>query len=346
MRQGLAAILTSFALVAAATPSVQACVACIAMPRDSLADNVSEAEVVALLRPRPDDPFRYAPVTFLRGGPNVPEVPFLVSRDRAAALAVNQDEAVVATWTAAGGWMIHDLAGTEMKSILRDVLSRDLSSPQARGEFFGPLVLSADPALSRMAMIEISTLPYPVIREIPVRVPRQDVAKLLSDPVWADWAPVMILLFGLSDGPADKAFVRHAADAMAENSRTVHLAAWATALIEMDGDEGIAWLRDNYLGNPERSLLELREIGFALASHAARDDVQGAAVRDTLAGLAAAEPAIAGALAKVLLDREDWSLAPDFKRWLDDGLIALPEDEFVITNYVLLAAASKMESLP
>ncbi|MCX7301520.1 MAG: hypothetical protein NTX73_14320 [Rhodobacterales bacterium] len=346
MRIKAAAILMAALLAVAAAPPVHACLACIAMPEDSLADNVAQAEVVALLRPQPDDPFRYAPVAFLRGGPDVPEVPFLVSRDRAAALAANQDGAVVATWTAAGGWMIHDLADTEMKSILQDVLSRDLSSPQARREFFGPLVLSADPALSRMAMIEISTLPYPVIREIPVRVPRQDVARLLSDPVWADWAPVMILLFGLSDGPADKAFVRHAADAIAENGRTVHLAAWATALIEMDGDAGIAWLRENYLENPDRSVLELREIGFALASHAARDDAEGAAVRDALAELAAAQPAVAGALAKVLLDREDWSLAPDFRRWLDDGLIALPEDEFVITHYVLLAAASESEGKP
>ncbi len=55
------------ALLSLAAPAV-ACFACIQMPAESLAEKVSAAEVVALLRPSPDDPFRFEPVGFLKGG--------------------------------------------------------------------------------------------------------------------------------------------------------------------------------------------------------------------------------------------------------------------------------------
>jgi hypothetical protein len=343
MRFKVLAVLAAAVVSAAAVTPAQACLACIAMPTDSLADHVTGAEIVALLRPSAGNPFLFAPVGFLRGGPDAPDVPFLVSRDRAAAMAADPAAVVVATWTTTGGWALGDMGGTDLVETLRAVLASDMSNVAARRDLFAPLIQDADPALSRMAMIELATLPYPVLRESAVQVNRPALVSLLSDPLWADWASIMILAFGLSHEPEDIAFVRRATGAMAESGRTVHLAAWATALLEMDEDAGLAWVRANYIDGSLRSEVELREISLALASHAQRDDAFGLANRDVLADFAASQPAVAGALARVLMEREDWSLATTFARWLDTGRITAPDDAFLITHYVLAAAEAKEE---
>jgi hypothetical protein len=340
MRAAVATLLTATVLAAFAAGPSDACLACIAMPAESLADRVLAAEVVALLRPAPDDPFRYVPGAFLRGGPDVPPVPFLVSRDRAAVMAADPSMSVVATWTPDAGWTMHDAGSPVLVAVLQAVLAAGPVTDTVRRDFFAPLVQNADPAVERMALIELATLPYVVLREAPASIGHRRLAALLSDPVWADWAPVVILLCGLSDDPADNGFVRRAAHLIANDGRTAHLAAWATALIEIDGRTGLDFLRESYLDAPDRSDAELREIALALASHAPRSDALGPDIRATLSALAASRPALAGPLATALTERADWSLAPVFAGWLDAGQITNPDEAFLVTHYLLAAEAA------
>jgi hypothetical protein len=331
--------------LSSANPAM-ACLACIAMPAESLSDKVDAAEVVALLRPAPDDPFRYVAIDLLKGD-GVPEaVPFLVSRLRAAELAADPEASVVATWSRVSGWAIHDFGTRALAATLSDLLARDLSSPEARRDAFGPLVDHADPAIARMAMVELATLPYPVLRTTEARIDRQEVARLVADPLWSEWAPVAIILLGLSDDIADRAFIQRATELTARSGRTAHLAAWATALIEADGVPGIDWVVATYISDTARSDTEQREAILALASHAARSDDTGRAVRDTLAGLAAGYPALAAALAQSMTERQDWSLAAEAVRWRDAATIIAPADAFLLTTYILAAEAAQPESLP
>ena len=76
------------ALLALASPAA-ACLACIAMPSESLADKAAISDTVALLRPDPADLFRFVAVAYLKGGPVADPIPFLVSRARAAELAAS-----------------------------------------------------------------------------------------------------------------------------------------------------------------------------------------------------------------------------------------------------------------
>jgi hypothetical protein len=333
--------------LAAAIPGVvSACLACIAMPSESLADKAAAAEVVALLRPDPDDPFRYVPVRLLKGDPVMSPVPFLVSRARAVELAADPGASVVATWTAAAGWAIHDMGTVALADTLSALLARDLSTPEARRDAFGPLVSHADPAISRMAMVELATLPYPVLRGIDVRMDRQKVAHMVADPLWTEWAPVAIILLGLSDDPADRAFVQRATTLMAQSGRTVHLAAWTTALIEGAGPAGIDQTIATYITSPTRTDVERQAAILALASHAARPDATGSALRETLAGLAGDHPGLAAALARTMTERQDWSLAADAVRWRDQAAATAPADAFLLTTYILAAEAARPEAAP
>jgi hypothetical protein len=333
-------------LIIALPGAAMACMACIAMPADSLADKAAAAQAVALLRPDPADPFRFVPVGYLKGGDVTAPVPFLVSRARMVELAADPDAAIVATWSLGTGWAIHDLGTPALAETLTDLLAADLTTPEARRDAFGPLVGHADAAVSRMAMIELATLPYAILRTTPARIDRADVARAVSDPLWSEWAPIAILLLGLSEEEADHAFIRRATRLAAATGRTAHLAAWATALVEVDGADALDWLRATYVDDPARSETEMEQIGLALASHAGREDATGAAIRDGMGALAASWPSVAAALASAMMDREDWSLAAEAERWLDDGRLTSPADAFLLTHYVLAAEAALSEPVP
>jgi hypothetical protein len=336
-------IVALVALVGHAGPA-RACLACIAMPAESLGDKAMAAEVVALLRPDPADPFRFVPITFLKGdGADLPPVPFLVNRNHAAALGADADAAVMATYSASHGWAIHDIGGAALGQTIAGLLSRDLSTAEARRDAFGPLLSAEDTAIKRMAMIELATLPYPVLRQTTARLDRTEVARMANDPTWMEWAPVAIILLGLSEAADDRAFIRRAANIAARSGHTLHLAAWLTALIEGDGPAAIDWIATTYIDRPDRNDGELRQVGLALASHAARDDTTGAAIREAMGRLAAARPPVAAALAQTMTDRQDWSLAPEAARWLDEGRVTSPADAFLLTSYVLAAEAAQTE---
>jgi hypothetical protein len=195
-----------------------------------------------------------------------------------------------------------------------------------------------------MALIEMAALPYAALRTTPVRIDRAVVARMVADPLWSDWAPVGILLLGLSDAPADQAFVRRAAGSAARAQRSAHLAAWLTALIEVDGLAALETIRAGWLDGPARPGIDedLRQVGLALASHAGRTDATGDAIRAATGELAARHPAIAAALVRTMTERQDWSLAGEVVRWLDEGRVVSDSDAFLLNAYVLAATETEI----
>lgn len=307
------------------------------MPTESLSDKAAGADAVALLRPDPDDPFRFAVVGWVKGGPVADPVPFLVARPRAAEMVVAPESVVVATWSAEVGWALHDLGTPALPAVLADLLERDMSTSEARSMAFGPLVGNGDPAVARMALIELASLPYAVLRETEARMDRAFVARAEADPLWSEWAPIAILLLGLSDDPDDRAFVRRAATLAVQTGRTANLAPWLTALVETLPELGMETIRRTYLEDPARTEAELRQVGLALASHAGRGDRTGDEIRALAGVLAARHPAVAAALVQTMAERGDWSLADAAAQWLETGVVTAPDIAFVLTSYVQAA---------
>ncbi len=194
-----------------------------------------------------------------------------------------------------------------------------------------------------MALIELASVPYAVLRETTVRVDRRDVSRMVADPTWTEWAPIAIILLGLSSDPADRAFIQRAAELALQSGHGAHLAAWVTALVEVDPDGSLDQLVDMHLSNPSLTLAEREAMILGLASHAGRSDTTGATVRAALARLAVDQPDVAAALVRIMTEREDWSLAADARRWRDAAVSLSPADEFLLTHYILSAEAAQQK---
>ncbi len=345
-RAGLGLILGLAISVAVPGKPALACLACIAMPSESLADVAVDADAVALLRPDPDDPFRFAVTRWLKGGPVADPVPFLVSRARAGELAADPEAFVVATWTERGGWAIHDLGSPALSSVLADLIDAPPSTPEAVRDTFGPLAGHDEAGIARMALIELASVPYEVLRAAPVRLDRREVSRMVSDPTWSEWAPIAITLLGLSPDPEDRAFIQRAAVLALESGHSAHLAAWVTALIEVDQEAAIDSITATEFSGSPRFEAQREAVMLGLATHAARSDVTGATVRDVLARLAADHTDVAAALARAMTEREDWSLAAEMRRWRDGAATISPADEFLLTHYILSAEAAETEAAP
>ena len=317
-----------------------ACLVCIAVPEDSLADRALAGEAVALLRPSPEDPFRFVPIAFLKGSIDLPPVPFLVSRTAAATFAADPAAVTVGIFSPADGWSLHDQGTVALGKVLAAALAADLATEEARMAFFGPLAAHPDPAVQQMALIELASLPYPILRQVGAQPDRQQVLRRAADPLWSEWAPVMILLLGTSDDPSDARLVRAAVERLARAGHDTHLAAWATALIEMDGLAGITALERGFPADARTASDTVLLLAVALADHATRRDAVGDAALDSLLRLAEARPEVLGYLSRALLQRKDWSLAEPLARLRDRGLIADPADEFVVSQYIAAATAA------
>jgi hypothetical protein len=128
--------------------------------------------------------------------------------------------------------------------------------------------------------------------------------------------------------------VRRAFDAASQRGGA-HLAAWATALAEIDGPPAIDRLRALYFEESGRSPEDLRAVVTAFATLADGGDPTlrpgiDAAFRD----LAAGPPALAGEAAKQLTSAQDWSQARTFADLLETGAVSDPAAEFAIALYL------------
>ena len=96
----------------------------------------------------------------------------------------------------------------------------------------------------------------------------------------------------------------------AQSDGTLSLSAWATALIEIDGEEAIGWLETAYLGAPDRDPDAVLEIVKALSVHGAREGgrLRGRIV-ESYGVLVEAHPSLSGWVARDLTAWNDWRLA-------------------------------------
>ena len=344
----IAGFVTLMLLSAEPTPA-RACLACIAMPTESIADKMLAADAVVLLREDPGNPFAFRVVFDLKGSAETAgSIPFLVDTATRFKLAQHPEDAVLATWSADVGWTRLDHAGPELQQVARAILaSADTWDADAahdlRFEFFAALHDSPEPSVQQLALIELARIPYPQLRQMQPTIHRQEVASRLSDRLWSDWAPIYIVLLGLSDDPKDQAFVRRAMTLIMQNHTRTNLIPWTTAFIEVDGIDALTALEQAYFGEVARKPLELRDIGLALANHATTGSAE---VQDRIATLfravAGDHPDLAAVIAGQLLQTEDWSQSKVFAVFLDEGLIADPGDEFVVASYI--AAAREAQS--
>ena len=329
--------LVAAALAFLAGPAA-ACLVCIEVPEHTLADRVLGATDVVLARPDPDQPFTFAPVATLKGDGAGSPISQLVDSQTRRHLDADPDASVLFARDADGWTRLAD-ATPQLRATVAAILDAaeawDAEADHAaRFAFFAARHDHEDPTVRALALAEISRSPYAQIRTINPRLGRAALSRVMRDPKMTEWAPIHILFLGLSDDPADHAFVRRAFDAVSGGSGG-HLAAWATALAEVDGPPAIDRLRALYFKDPGRSPEDMRAVAIALATLAeGGDPALRAGIDAAFRDLAMERPALAGEAARYLTWAKDWSQAGRLEALLAAGEVPDPAAEFAITYYV------------
>jgi len=336
----------AFAFLLMAAGPAHACLVCIPLPERTLADHVLDAAVVALARQDPDDPFRYAVTEYLKGDAvgAAGDIPFLVDSTTRRRMATDAEVfTILSRELPESEWALHATGGAPMVSVIRKIAARSDdwladAGNEERFAFFAALHDSPDPGIRSLALAEISGARYGLIRTLAPKLSRAEVVRILRDPTMFEWAPIHILLLGLSDDPADRAFVRSAFEAAGRSRAATSLGAWTTAYLEVDGAAALDRIRAAYIedqARPEAQMIEIvRSLSTfsAVAEPALHDDIM-----EHLGMLASAWPGIAAEAARELSLAGDWSLAPLFEDLLATGAISAPEHEFAVTLHVALA---------
>ena len=332
-----------------------ACGICIVdMPDKTMADRVLESDAVVLAREVSGKPFAFTPVSVLKGSLPPDPIPYLVDSATRRKLGMSPEDAVLLVWTRldtkrfgpfAGGpskaeWMLLGYAGPEYQRLVARILAhgddwqRDRSS-EDRLRFFEALHDHPDQTIRLVALSELARAPYGFIRRVSTRLTLTEITRTLRNQTMMRWAPIHILLLGRSDDPGSRELVRGAVEAAASLSSQANLAAWATALVEIDGRRGVDALARAYFGVPTRSDAELKEVVTALGVQGSEGEPSlRPAIMLAFHELANDRPQMAPYVAVHLADWNDWSQADAFLHLLQTQAIKAPEEVFMLSVYV------------
>ncbi len=345
--------LAAVVLMLAAGPA-PACTVCISLPQHTVADRVLEAVTVALAREDPEKPFTFRVTEVLVGEPGARPIPFLVDSVTRRRLSAAPGDGVLLVVDRAGEWQRLAYVDAGFRAVLDRLISEGpaWSAPPApvaftqrgttgralpaeRLAFFGALHDHPTASVRELAMAELARAPYAAIRQIRARLGVREIAGVLDDPKWIEWAPVHILLLGVSEDPGAAAYVRRRFEDSAARGADTFLAAWATALIEIDGLSAVERIEALYLRDPARGPGEVRAAMTALEVQAldGAPDVKTAAAA-ALARAVGHRPDLAGFAAVPLGRLGDWSKAEALAEILESGRVADPEQRFAIVSYL------------
>ncbi len=280
--------------VVAPRPSL-ACPVCITLPEYSLADRILSARVIVLAAPTPENPFRYSPVSILKGTPKqvsaLPDIPYLVDSVTRSAVRVDPNRTVLMIYgdglrdragrSLSTGWSKGFLMTPERADFVSEIREQGRawafgqSADPARVSFFGNFLGHEDAVLRNAALIEFHRAPYEIVRQLRVPHPISPLLQELNDRNRLAYAPAVIRLLGLQSGP-------EAAQAVRTRYRTalrvgdLNLYDWALAGIEVDGSEAIeaiggALTQSNHALEAKRDLVQaLTDGGTARFEHQAQ----------------------------------------------------------------------------
>ena len=253
--------------------AAQACQICVPFPTKSAADYLIEADAVALAREDPARPFYYSVVEVLKGDPGSEPIDLFVDSSTRRVLAAYPDRSVVlvrSTEDGEAGWRRIGLADEQTGPLVREVLALAPlwdRTPRRRVEYFGKLLGHENPQVRTIAHLEVGRAPYGEIKRLGDVLSRDAIHAFLKEVRYVEWHALYILLLAQSGDERDHDTIRQSFRSASRFATTTRLAAWATALIELDGEKAIDLIDSEYFGDRERGAKELEEISKALSVH-------------------------------------------------------------------------------
>jgi hypothetical protein len=306
-----AAVCAAVLGLSAAAPS-SACSFHIAKVEKTAADWLVSAEHLVLARPNPENPLQYKAITALRGGDGTGPLPFLVASGSRRLLAGNPEDSVLFAAGENGNWVLVAYADAAFRPVMRQILAESEhwggGYSEDRFRMFEALQDHPNARIRTLALREIDKAPYAMLRGIDLRLAPDDIL----DDLWTlegyAYQPVRILLLGISGSDEARDEVYSFLDRVQDWAWAENLGAYATALIELDGGDGLRRLEDMFLSSDDQPLDKMEQIVAALAEqHASGNPEHADQISGTLRRYAAARPAAIPAIARQFSARSDWS---------------------------------------
>jgi hypothetical protein len=132
---------------------------------------------------------------------------------------------------------------------------------------------------------------------------------MLVEPRYLEWRSLAILMLGESDRPADRARVRDALSQKARFGSSLNLAAWATALLAVDGADGLRRLRMRYLSDDRRGREELEAVIQAVSIYTGAEPLLRDQAAEFYRHMLARHPTMAPRLVRDLIAWKRWDFA-------------------------------------
>ncbi len=262
-----------------------ACPICIGFPSRTDADVLLEGYCVMLGRPDPADPFQYTPGAVLKGSYDGSSIDLLVDSATSRILQVHPNTHVLLVQSKPNGpWQSLGWMNEALEAVVQRVLAAGPSwkGPDAikqRVEFFLSLVAHKDSRIRELAYLELGRAPYSMVRQLGRVIPREAIEPMLQERRYYEWRGLAILLLAQSDSETDRQYVRESFQAAERFAVVTHLAAWASAAIEVDAVSTMDQIEEKYFGQVDRTPEELKAIFSALSMHGSRE---GFALRDRI----------------------------------------------------------------
>ena len=337
----LAFVLTIFAELALA------CAFHVQLPEKAIGDHLIESSVVVLAREDPVKQWTFRPVVALKGDAADATIDLFVPSTTRRRLSKNPGDAVLLSFSPdEGSWRRLAYVRSRDRPLFEHMVRISASWSQPAGQrvrnlFFAGLRDHEDRSLQHIALTELDRTAYRDLRTFKIRQSTDVLAEGLWQPFEQPWAPIRILLIGIRGDQDGKALVHKTIAAAEKTGWSMHLGAWATALVEMDGEAGVERLRSGFLVRADKPQQQIEAVLTALAVHGAGGDPDlGPPINVVISTLVEERPELVATIARIFGAQGDYSLATLLSDALERRRLKSPKDIITVATYLSLARQS------
>ncbi|WP_162932971.1 hypothetical protein [Roseovarius sp. EL26] len=319
------------------------------VPEQTAVDWLVEGKDVILGRPSAENEFAFATAKVLRGNAPGEPLPYLVDSVLRKKMARNTEDYVLFARQGDEEWEYVSYVNAAFLSMIEqveaDVSNWDPGYGPKRFAMFAAFLDHSDPTLRRLALREIDKAPYRMLQSIDLNIPNDDLLSQLWTRQGYAFQSIRILLLGLSGEDTAREEIYAFFDRSKDWDWATNLGAFATALIELDGVEGVLRLESVLLSGPRQPLDKLEQAIEALAIHngIATADLRRA-IASALSRMVAMRPETASIVVRQFGKRNDWSQGEALVQVMLDKKVRDPSEQLAIANYIGRAqrASAKM----
>ncbi len=315
------------------------------LPELTITDRLRWSDAIVLARD--NGKYEFEAVKALRGDLTDVEIPFLADTSTVRRLTLNPDDAVLfAHDPNIGEWQRVAYVDDAMRPVVTELLTKvgtwPLEYERDRFEFFAALHDHPDNSIRHMAHLELDNAPYALLRTLDLRLEPETIIGSLRDLNNFQWVPFKYLLLGISGEDVAREQLNRAIVTADRLTQSGFLGSAATALIEIDGLQGLARLQQLFLDDPDQPVDKVEQIVRAMAIH---NQVGSAELRARIGGvfskLVRNQPETGPIVAKYLADSNDWSQAGAMEDLLKSRRLRSPSDIITVTTYLALAKQAR-----